>query len=92
MAEYLDKNGNKLEKGFYFFEKFSDLYYFSDRYDNDGSPLFERIKRIGREINLQDYLTRRLTRIENQHEIKKSLKRFKENASWLEEKIKEFEK
>ena len=92
MVEYIDKKGNKLEKGFYFFEKFSDLYYFSDKYDSYGSPLFESIKRVGREINLQNYLTIRLTKIEDTHEIKKNLKRLKESANWLEERIKEFEK
>ena len=87
MVEYLDKKENNLEKGFYFFEKFSDLYYFNDKYDSNSFPLFEKIKQIGNEISLQAHLTRRLNKI-NKKQIEDILNESKKKIHWLEEKLK----
>jgi len=88
MVEYLDNEGNRLEKGFYFFEKFSDLYYFSDKYNSNGFPIFEHVKRIGKKINLQAYLTRRLNKL-NKKQIENIIKESKNKINWLEQKLEE---
>ena len=87
MVEYLDKKGNNLEKGFYFLEKFSDLYYFNGKYDPDSFPLFENINQIGNEISLQAHLTRRLNKI-NKKQVEDILNESKKKINWLEEKLK----
>ena len=90
MTGYLDKDGEKLRKGFYYYEKPINIYYFTGRYAEDlGLPIFEQMSRPSKDsILLESYLTKRLSKFDKR-EIKKRITTLKKDISWLEKKLKD---
>ena len=94
MANYVDNNGKKIEKGFYRENHFGNLIYFTGNYDKETKfPVFEKENEIGNTKLFPLHVVRGLYKL-NKKEIEEKLNALKlndkkETYSWLEEKLKE---
>jgi hypothetical protein len=94
VANYIDDKGKKIEKGFYKEKTFGVFVYFTGKYDKGtGYPIFEKENEIGKTKLFPLHTVRELYKL-NDDEIKVKLndlklKDKKEEAGWLEKKLKE---
>jgi hypothetical protein len=94
MANYIDNNGKKIEKGFYRENHSGNLVYFTGKYDKETKfPVFEKENEIGNQKFFPLHVVRGLCKLNNK-EIEEKLNNLKlndkkEEASWLEKKLKE---
>jgi hypothetical protein len=90
MKEYLDREGKKLEKGFYTFTQTGRLEYFTGNYNQDGLPLFDDIENINKPKAFFCHNVMRLIGV-SKDEIKKKINDLEKEKSWMEQKLKEEE-
>jgi hypothetical protein len=83
MFDYIDNEGKTIKKGFYEYNDFNKLIYFTGKYDEAGFPIFEKEEIMGETEALPSFLVDKLSRI-NKREIKRRVKDLKEKINWLE--------
>jgi hypothetical protein len=93
MMEYIDKKGEKIQKGLYKHESYDELFYFTGEYDIEEFPIFEIESTFRKRYSLFIPLIQELSKADNE-EINKHLKKLKqhprksrEKINWLEGKL-----
>jgi len=89
MAEYLDGDGKILRKGFYYYLKDpSQLIYFTGNFHSSGFPLWI-FSGDEKEYNLpSNNVEKDVSRVDSS-KVKEKIKSLKQEASWLEKKLKD---
>jgi hypothetical protein len=88
MIKYLDGERKKLEEGLYKNVENNSLLYFTGNYNDHSAPVFERGEKPGEEYLIYGSDVGNLFRL-NKSEVKKIVQKLRENASWIEKKLKE---
>jgi hypothetical protein len=84
MTDYLDNKGEKIQKGFY--KWYDTLFYFTGEYDIEEFPIFEIEGNPKQRYSLYVPLVKELSKIDKE-KMKEYMKKSKEKASWIEEKL-----
>jgi len=85
--EFLDYEGRELKKGFYRFYDSGKLIYFTGEYKKQGA-LFEEVEQTKKITLAREKCSGLLEKV-NKEKISKKLESLKNEANWLEERLKE---
>jgi len=98
MTEYLDMEGKKLKKGFYFYlpkniyddeeiKTPESIYYFTGKFTKEKDPIFKTFDLSGDNIRILSRSSCRYLRLRSKDQIEKKIEGLEKELDWYKENL-----